>query len=244
MTELMLHRGARVVPREKIELIEAPDPTETWFPIRHSTVLSTVETSLQGAGFTISKSQFALSPDNNRFFGTLTLGSYVGEGINLAVGVRNSIDKTFPIGMCVGSRVFCCDNLAFSSEIIVTKKHTRFGEERFNEGISKAILSLPEHRESQALRIERMRNAEIDSDHANSLILQAYEQKVISHRLLPLVIEEYRHPQHQDFAARNRWSLLNAFTEVLKCRQNNPAAFAALTIRLQALLDVPAVTAS
>ena len=239
---LILHKGARQVEKAELVKIEAPPPTGTWFPIAHHHVLSTVEETLHGAGFTVSKSQYALSQDNNRFFGTLTLGSYVGDGINLAVGVRNSTDRTFPIGMCVGHRVFVCDNLGFSSSIQVTKKHTRFGEVRFHEGISQAVMSLHQYRESEASRIERLRQSDLDYDHANSLILQAYEQKVISHLLLPQVIEEYRKPKHEEFAPRTRWSLLNSFTEVLKCRQNNPAAFAAITIRLQALLDVPVLS--
>ena len=47
-------------------------------------------------------------------------------------------------------------------------------------------------------------------------------------------------PSHADFGPRTRWSLVNAFTEVLRpdCR-SNPQAFAGRTSRLSALLEPP-----
>jgi hypothetical protein len=40
------------------------------------------------------------------------------------VGLRNSHDKSFPIGIAFGSRVFVCDNLAFHGEHVIRRKHT------------------------------------------------------------------------------------------------------------------------
>jgi hypothetical protein len=40
------------------------------------------------------------------------------------VGLRNSHDKSFPIGIAFGSRVFVCDNLAFIGDHVIRRKHT------------------------------------------------------------------------------------------------------------------------
>ena len=40
------------------------------------------------------------------------------------LGLRNSHDKTFPAGIVAGSAVFICDNLAFSGEVKLARKHT------------------------------------------------------------------------------------------------------------------------
>jgi hypothetical protein len=57
-------------------------------------------------------------------------------------------------------------------------------------------------------------------------------------RLLPDVIRQWRNPSHPEFQERTAWSLLNAFTEVLKDRQHQqPARAAHETITLQKLLD-------
>ena len=130
-----------------------------------------------------------------------------------------------------------CDNLSFGSEVIISKKHTRFGKERFDEGVAKALVSLREYRHVAAERIDRMRRCPLSDDLANSLMLQAWEEGIVSHRLLPQVIDSYRHPQVAAFQERTAWSLFNAFTGALKSRLSNPAAHASLTIKLQGLID-------
>jgi hypothetical protein len=110
-TQLSLHKGSRVVSRGELLDVKALPATETWFPIPHADVLVTVETLLFEAGFRVQREQFGLARDNARFFGTLDLESQVVEGVTLSAGVRNSLDKTFPLGFCAGSRVFVCDNL-------------------------------------------------------------------------------------------------------------------------------------
>nr|MBS0019438.1 hypothetical protein [Gammaproteobacteria bacterium] len=42
------------------------------------------------------------------------------------VGLRGSYDQTLPRGLAVGSRVFVCDNLAFSGEVTIKTKQTTF----------------------------------------------------------------------------------------------------------------------
>lgn len=235
-SNLVLHKGARVVERAELVTIEAPPATATWFPIKHAAVLETVEGQLADAGFAVVKSRLALSRDDSRFFGTLDLSTPVAEGVHLCVGVRNSIDKSFPIGFCCGERVFICDNLAFGASTVIAKKHTRFGSDRFVEHLGRTIVTLGEYREVAAQRIGRMREAELSDDRANSLILQAFERGIVNTRLLPKVIGEYRQPRRPDFEPRTAWSLLNAFTEVLKDRETAPS-YSTLTIRLQGLLD-------
>ena len=139
---LMNHRGAREVLRDELAAIEAPPPTKTWYPIAHRAVLDSVWSTLEGAGFQIRQSRLSLAHGDARFFGTLDLATPISDGVSLAVGIRNSTDQSFPIGFCCGQRVFVCDNLAFTSEIVVSKKHTRFGQERYLEGLARAVGSL------------------------------------------------------------------------------------------------------
>jgi hypothetical protein len=77
-------------------------------------------------------------------------------------------------------------------------------------------------------------------DQVESLILRAWEARIISHYQLLAVLKEWREPSHEDFGARTRWSLFNAFTEVLgPFSQSNPQAFAGRTFRLNRLLVPP-----
>jgi hypothetical protein len=203
-------------------------------------VLNTVLETLESSAFQVQKLQVSLSRDNARFFGTLDLAVPVGGGTTLAVGVRNSVDKTFPLGFCAGCRVFVCDNLAFRSELLVARKHTLNGIVRFQEAIALAVQSLDQFREAEALRIEQMREFQLSDVHADSLMLQAYERGVVTLRALPPVIQAWRKPTHPEFEGRNLWSLMNAFTGALKSRTvSNPQQFALQTIHLNALLNPP-----
>lgn len=237
-SSLLAHCGARHVTREELEPIAAPPPTDTWFPQKHAVVVDTVGQALERGGFRIEKAQYALSRNDNRLFATMDLEASLVSGVQLAVGIRNSIDKSLPLGFCAGSRCFVCDNLCFTSDLIVTRKHTRFGQVRFEEAICQAVQSLTQFRQVESERIRRFQRLDIDDQLAESLMLRAYEDGIVSHRLLPRVIREWRLPSFEDFRTGTLWSLSNAFTTVLGERaKSNPQQFAALTMRLQDLLD-------
>jgi hypothetical protein len=244
---LMNHRGAHDVSRDELGTFPAPPPTDTWFPLPHAEVLTATQETLEGAGFNIGQARYSLSHAGARFFGTLDLThriSDAGGGVTLAVGIRNSTDKSFPIGFCCGTRVFVCDNLAFTSEIVVSKKHTRFGRERFLEGISAAVSSLNQYQQAAGAWINHLQHWDLSEDAANSYLLQAYERGIIGARLLPLVIREWRNPKFEEYQPRTGWSLWNCFTDVIsRTRQVvSPAQSALSTIRLQKLLAPPQIS--
>jgi uncharacterized protein YicC (UPF0701 family) len=137
--------------------------------------------------------------------------------------------------------VLVCDNLAFNSEIVIARKHTRFGDQRFTEALARAVQSLQQFQQSEGERIRRFQSTEISNVEADSLMLRSYERGIVSHRLLPRLIEEWRNPGLADFEPRTLWSLFNAHTAVLANRQkSNPQEFAHLTIQLSDLLSAAA----
>jgi hypothetical protein len=237
-SNLCLHRGARFVERPELESVPAPPPTDTWFPLSHATVLNRVLATLTEAGFTTRSVQMALSRGNARFFGTIDLESPLVEGVSLAVGVRNSIDKSLPIGFCAGHRTFVCDNLSFRSEVVIARKHTRFGETRFAEAMGKAVKALPQFAEAEAARIRRFQETTLSGDQADSILLHAFEEGFVSHQQLRRVVREWRSPSYAAFDNLSLWSLFSAFTLVLgDVQKSNPQRFASLTMRLQHFID-------
>ena len=229
--------GARKVNFDELNLIHAPEGTDTWFPIAHATVLDAAIQTLDGAGFKLARMQLAVSRGNNRFFGTLDLEAGITTGVSLAVGIRNSTDKSLPIAFCAGTRVFVCDNLAFQSEITVNRKHTRFGAQRFQEAMALAVGTLPQFLKAEQERVKTFQTTTITDELAEAMMLRSYERGILSPRLLPEVIEAWRKPPFEDFAPRTLWSLENCFTGVLDgVRQSNPQRFAGITMQLQNLL--------
>ncbi len=132
-SKLVLHRGGRAATRGEVFAVEAPPETHSWKPVAHGTVLAKVDETLQAAGYSIVRQQLGLSHGGDRFFGVLDLESSIIEGIKLALGLRNSINKSFPYGLAGGTRTFVCDNLALTGErdaLAISRKHTRNGEQR------------------------------------------------------------------------------------------------------------------
>lgn len=235
---LILHKGGRTVTEAELKAIPIPAATATWFPISHAEVLGAVRTALQSAGYEIQREQLSVAHEGHRFFGTLDLTATINEGISLAVGIRNSTDKSFPLGWCCGNRVFVCDNLSFTSEIVIAKKHTRFGQERYLEALATAVASLPSYQTSASSWIDRLRTWSLTPEQADSIILRSYEEGLIGARTLPDLIHHWRQPQHDAFKDSTGWSLWNAYTSVLRTKQETqPAAAALTTIRLQRLLS-------
>ncbi|MFO0809055.1 MAG: DUF932 domain-containing protein [Gemmataceae bacterium] len=234
---LVLHRGAHSVTAEELRGYRPPASEGRWHPIAHARVLEVVGTTLREAGYEVKGERLALARDGHRFFGTLDLGTPLGSGVSLAVGVRNSTDKSFPLGFCAGSRVFVCDNLAFRSELLVRRKHTLNGERNFVRAIGSAVTTLAGFRESEAARVRRLLHTTLTDDQADALILRSWERGIVGARELPRVLKEWRTPSFEEFEPRTAWSLLNAFTGALRDRAaSQPAAYATQTIRLNGLL--------
>src|SRR5205823_10787172 len=139
-------------------------PEGRWNPVPHVEVLSHAEHCLSDAGYVIEHASLALSRNDAQFFGTLTLRSPLSEGVNLAVGLRSSIDKSISLQWCCGSRVFVCDNLAFTAETMIARKHTRFGIERYQEAICKVVRELSDYRDQEAFRIREMQRREVTDE--------------------------------------------------------------------------------
>lgn len=238
-TQLVLHRGGQVVTREQVFHVQAPPATDTWHPVAHGTVLAKVEQVLDAAGYNITRQQLALSHGGDRFFGVLDLESAIIPGIQLALGLRNSIDKSFPYGLAGGTRTFVCDNLALTGdwdELTIARKHTRNGEQRFAEAISHGISKLTQYRDHEATRVTAMQQTMITDQEAESCILRAYEADLLSHRVLKDVLKNWRDPGY-DWGGPTLWALYNAMNLPIQHKSvTNPQAFSHQTMKLIGLV--------
>jgi hypothetical protein len=240
VSTLTLHTGGRLCTAEELQAVPTPPAEGRWHPVSHRAVLDAVTGTLEAAGYGIRDRKLAIARDGRRFFGTLDLTTPLVPGVSLAVGVRNSTDKSFPLGFCAGNRVFVCDNLAFRAELLVKRKHTRFGEVRFHNAIAAAVHSLASFREAEAARLDRLMTTDLTDDQALALMVRAVERRVIAAPVLPKVLADWRHPKF-DYGSGDRptaWRLLNCFTTVLGPRAvRNPNEYSGQTIRLNALLS-------
>ena len=214
---LILHCGARSVPRDALGLVSTPDATPTWQPIPHDAYLASIEQVLPQHGLCVVGEAHALTHDGGRYFGLLQVqNGHSNPDYSWVLGLRNSHDKTLPAGLVAGSSVFVCDNLAFSGEVEVSRKHTAFILRDLPLLVKDALGRLVEKWFDQDRRIERYKACRLSDADAHDLTIRALDAGAITNRMIPDVLEEWRHPRHEAFEARNAWSWFNACTERLK----------------------------
>ncbi len=238
MVNLVLHCGARHVERQVVEQAATPTPSETWVPVPHHRLLEQVESTLVAGGMAVANEAHALWSDGLRYFGLLEVTNGAAhDDYGLVIGLRNSHDKSFPASIALGSGVFVCDNLAFSAEVTIARRHTRFIERDLPRVVHTAVGRLADMRGQQDERIRVYKDTEIADSVAHDLLIRAIDAAVLPVTQVPAALEEWRTPTHDEFADNGKtvWRFHNALTHVWKGR--NLAALPRRSQALHGLLD-------
>jgi len=219
MANLMLHQGSSSVDREELGNVLTPPATHSWQPIAHEHLLHTTEQQLSRFNFHTTGESHGLSRNGRRYFGLLEIGEPDSDrDYQTVIGVRNSHDKTFPAGICVGTCVMVCDNLCFSGEITLARKHTRFILRDLPDLVRDAISGFTQLRVDQHNRIEAYKSKRVSDRKVHDLIIRAIDAKIIPVTKVPGVLSEWREPSHNEFTdhGRSLWRLHNSFSESWK----------------------------
>ena len=123
MKGLVAHVDTRRVDEAYVMGLSAPDRTPTWGVIGHGQLIETLTKAVETAGHRIINRDYSVSEDGGKMFGAFTLDHTTGE-LAWMIGFRNSVNKTLKVGITAGTRIFVCDNMAFSGDFIRFRKHT------------------------------------------------------------------------------------------------------------------------
>lgn len=216
--DLMLHVGAGKVDVGALGDVPTPPATSTWHPIPHTDLLKAVRRNVEASGLRIVHEAHGIGREGSRYFGLLQVANgRQHEDYTTVIGLRNSHDKSFPAGLVVGSQVFVCDNLAFSGEVKIARRHTRYILRDLPNLIERAVGRLGDLRLKQEGRIEAYKGSDLNDRGAHDLLVRALDARVIPSTRLPKVLAEWREPRHEEFRGRrNVWRMFNAFTETMK----------------------------
>lgn len=235
MANLMLHSGGKAIERETLEMVETPVGSGRWQPIPHYTLFNLVDQTILQNGLQIENVQMGIAKDGARFFALMDISSDM-TGYRLTIGLRNSHDKMFPAGMVVGSRVFVCDNLAFSGEISIARKHTIHIMDDLPGLVVGAVGKIAIAKQSQDKRIELYKEYFIDDYDVHDMVIKSVDYGIIPNQAIPAVLKEWREPSFEDFKSRTAWSLFNAFTFIGK--RFPVSELAKRTVKLHGLFDI------
>src|SRR5438093_1405141 len=214
---LVVHRGGWEATKADLAAVPVPEPTESYHPVPYGRFVEEVELHVPRFGLKIQSEQFALAREGAQMFGVLTCTNGRGaDDYALAVGLRSSYDRSLAVSMCSGVRCFICDNLAFSGEVTMQRKHTAHVFRDLPDLIYRLLSQVSSMRERIDGEIAAMKVRPLPPAHAHHLMIEAVKANVIPASRLPKVIEAWEEPRHEEFAPRTVWSLFNAFSEVQK----------------------------
>ena len=225
-TNLILHCGARAIDRQSLANIPCPAPTDTWHPIAHIELVHQVERALANSNMKIVHEAYGVTSDLARMFGLLqvaTTNQAEGEDYAYVVGLRGATDKSLSRGLAVGSSVFVCDNLAFSSEIVMHRKQTKNIMADLPLMVDAAIGQLAARWLDQGKRISAYKNKEISLPEADHFLAELAGD-VFPWQKFADIRAEFQNPRHPEFIKNSLWALFNAVTEFLKPGSDSKAS--------------------
>jgi hypothetical protein len=220
--------------------VETPAATDSFQPIGHHTLVEFVRKALTNVGLTIVEEEHSLARGGQRYFGGFAL---TGKGIDgadrqVVLGLRNAHDKSFAAAICIGNRMVVCENLCFSSDVKLARRHTVNILKDIERVIADAVGRVLAHWNDMGERIAAYQNSALTDEQAGNLIVKLVDSKAFPAREIYNAITEFRKPRHVEFEGSTLWSLYNSITENLKGGDLSKLPFRTMTT--QSIFDVVA----
>jgi hypothetical protein len=217
MSGTLIHNASDLVTRDQLRTFAPPAATATWRPIAHTDLITAIERELGMRRLAIKREQFAVQHHGARLFAILDLADERSEDFTAAMGIRHANDRSMAVEIAVGVRVFVCDNLAFSGDLIaLRRKHTARFE--LSQEIRLALDRYDQHLTALHGDIDRLKDEGLSDIEAKAVIVDAFRREILPVRCFKPVCSDYFHPTDDmiDVAPRTRWGLHNAFTRAIR----------------------------
>lgn len=106
---------------EEVIAVPTPARTSTWGVVGHADAVDIIRSAARAANFNIASEEFCLAQNGNQLFGIAHIEEYGDERSTVAIGYRNSVNKTLGFATVAGPHVTVCSNLVLSGKV---KYHT------------------------------------------------------------------------------------------------------------------------
>jgi len=229
MKNIMAHSGGiKVDSLADFASLKDPKPMgPKHYPTRHDWSFNEVIEGLVPQGWRIAWEQYVLHQDQDKnidnAFMLLGIGStdMQGNDYERIIGARNSGTQHFSFQVGAGNRVFVCDNLAFSAEFVVGRKHTKNIMRDVPILMGSAMADISDAFMSQDRRIDLYKGIGLDRKDQHNIMMECVRRGAVPPSQLKHWIGEVDSPAHEEFSDDSAWSFQNSFTELAK-RWNFP----------------------
>lgn len=202
-TLLVNAQKSQKVPVDQIYSIPVAPGSKTYKPVAHGIVRDTLLTQIEQRGLKVVGEEWALSAQRktrtpecrdpsiytgygSRCFGLLKLsgnGEFhdipgMDTDFTIAIGIRNSHDKSIALGIVSGVSVFVCDNMALSGENTMYRRHTSHME--IEAEAARALLMALANVKPFAGFMSRMKQVELKNQIFESLICDMIRENLLT----------------------------------------------------------------
>ena len=232
--------------------------TNTYKPIANKVLLDMLKNVADFQGLQLVNPEFGLARKGQRMFAVYEVEGHdhLNGQVRMMLGVRNAFDGTLSAGICFGSKVFVCSNLAFTGYAgegnnitgKVTHVHTRNIEDTLFQRLKDGLAQINSFRNYQQDFYQFLNKISISNDKAYATIVRAVRSDAIPNKDIVRVADiwddsgdldcEGQANWHKEFYPRNAWSLFNIFTENHKqYTERNPFTANQRSIRLSQMFS-------
>lgn len=232
---VMLILAKNKIDIEALAGVQTPEATETHTPIPHRKLVDMTRDAIGRAGFEVTEEEHALARGGLRYFGgfALTGKDISGEDRKIVLGLRNAHDKSFAASIAAGNQMMVCENLCFSSDVKLARRHTTNILSDLPRVLSSAVAKVKDHWSDMGKRIKSYQQTEVES--ASDLIVELVDAKAFPARDIYKAVNEFRNPRHEEFKGGSLWTLYNSVTENLK--GSDLSKLSDRTMRMQSIFD-------
>ena len=195
-----------------------PDGTDSHTPIPHFSLVDETHAALERAGLEVEQEEHALARGGLRYFGGFALkgNDIKADDRRLVLGLRNAHDKSFAASVCIGNQMMVCENLCFSSDVKLARRHTKNIVADLPRVLSSAISRVVSHWSDMGKRIDAYKGIEVAKANAADMIIDLVDAKAFPARDVYKAVKEFETPRHDEFKGGSLWTLYTGITEHLK----------------------------
>jgi hypothetical protein len=169
-----------------LKKVKTPKETKYWHPVPHARVPELIIDAVKTNGWDFvgtngDRFQMVMTENSSKLFGVCKIvipGVETGSDFQMALGFRNSQDKTLSLRIAVGTNVIVCSNLLIRGEIMVKEYHGP-NMDPINL-INRAFDMIPGAAKSLSGWMGNMREIKITEDNGVAFLAEAVERKALS----------------------------------------------------------------
>lgn len=202
---------------EQVMAVPVPEHTRSWRPVPYGDAVGFLHQTIdRHLPYDLESAEFGLSKDGKQMFGVMTLDTGDSDQ-GMAIGIRQSYNRSLALGIVVGAQVFVCDNLMFNGDAFkVVRKNTTNVWGDFRNLVNSQVLASQAHYETMQWETHDMKRVPVSEERGHELLGRALGARVLTPTQATVAFGDWREARHEEFAPRNLWSLYNCMTEGLK----------------------------